>query len=50
MTLALAVKILNQSVWNFFNKNKNSNNNYHIAGDFNLNLLDLDKNKKSEIF
>ena len=29
-----------------FNKNKNSNKNYHIAGDFNLNLLDHDKNKK----
>ena len=27
-----------------FNKNKNSNKNYHIAGDFNLNLLDHDKN------
>ena len=33
-----------------FNKNKNSNKNYHIAGDFNINLLDHDKNKKSEIF
>ena len=29
-----------------FNKNKNSNKNYHIAGDFNLNLLNHDKNKK----
>ena len=29
-----------------FNKNKNSNKNYHIAGDFNPNLLDHDKNKK----
>ena len=32
-----------------FNKNKNSNNNYHIA-DFNLNLLDHDKNKKVRDF
>ena len=29
-----------------FSKNKNFNKNYHIAGDFNLNLLDHDKNKK----
>ena len=33
-----------------FNKNKNSNKNYHIAGDFNLNLLDYDKNKKVQHF
>ena len=33
-----------------FNKNKIFNKNYHIAGDFNLNLLDHDKIKKSEIF
>ena len=33
-----------------FNKNKNSNKNYHIAGDFNLNLLDHDKNKKVQHF
>ena len=33
-----------------FNKNKNSNKNYHIAGDFNLNLLDHDKNKKVRDF
>ena len=33
-----------------FNKSKNSNKNYHIAGDFNLNFLDRDKNKKSKIF
>ena len=29
-----------------FNKSKSSSKNYHIAGDFNLNLLDHDKNKK----
>ena len=29
-----------------FNKNKNSDKNDHVAGDFNLNLLDHDKNKK----
>ena len=34
----------------FFNKNKNSNKNCHIAGDFNLNLLDHDKNKKVRDF
>ena len=33
-----------------FNKNKNSNKNYHIAEDFNLSLLDHDKNKKSPRF
>ena len=33
-----------------FNKNKNSNKNYHTAGDFNLNLLDHDKNKKVKDF
>ena len=34
-----------------FNKNyQYSNKNYHIAGDFNLNLLDHDKNKKSPGF
>ena len=33
-----------------FNKSKNSNKNYHIAGDFNLNFLDHDKNKKPKIF
>ena len=27
-----------------FNKNRNSNKNYHIAGDFTLNLLDHNKN------
>ena len=31
-----------------FNKNKNSNKNYHIARDFNLNLLD--KTKKVQEF
>ena len=30
-----------------FNKNKNSNKNYQIAGDFNLTLLDLDKNENT---
>ena len=34
----------------FFNKNKNSNKNYHLAGDFNLSLLDHDKNIKSPRF
>ena len=29
---------------------KNYNKNYHIAGDFNLNLLDHDKNKKVRYF
>ena len=33
-----------------FNKNKNSNKNYHIAGDFNLNLVNHDKNKKVRFF
>ena len=33
-----------------FNKNKNSNNNYHIAGDLNLNLLNYDRNKKVRDF
>ena len=33
-----------------FNKSKNSNKNYHIAGDFYLNLLDHDKNKKVRDF
>ena len=33
-----------------FNKNKNSNKNYHVAGDFNLNLLDHEKNKKVQDF
>ena len=33
-----------------FNKNKNSNKNYHIAGYFNLNLLDYDKIKKLRNF
>ena len=33
-----------------FNKNKNSNKNYHIAEDFNLNLLDHDNNKKVQDF
>ena len=33
-----------------FDKNKNSNKNYHIAGDFNLNLLDEGKNKKVRDF
>ena len=33
-----------------FNKNKNSNKNHRIAGDFNLNLLDHDKNKKVRDF
>ena len=33
-----------------FNKNKNSNKNDHIAGDFNLNLSDHDKNKKVRDF
>ena len=33
-----------------FNKKKSSNKNYHIAGDFNLNLLDHDKNKKVQGF
>ena len=33
-----------------FNENNNSNKNYHIAGDFNLNLLDHDKNKKFRDF
>ena len=36
-----------------FNKNRNSNKNYHITGDFNLNFLRHDKNKikkKSKIF
>ena len=28
-----------------FHKNKNSNKNYHIAGDFKFNILDHDKNK-----
>ena len=32
------------------NKNKNSNKNYHIAGDLNLNLLKHDKNKKVQDF
>ena len=32
------------------NKNKNSNENNHIAGDFNLNLLDHDQNKKVSDF
>ena len=34
---------------NVFNKNKNFNKNYHIAGDLNLNLLDDNKNKESQI-
>ena len=33
-----------------FNKNKNPTKNYHIAGDFNLNLLDHEKNKKVQDF
>ena len=33
-----------------FNKNKNSNKNYHIAGYFNLNLSDFDKNIKVQDF
>ena len=33
-----------------FNKTKISNKNYHIAGDFSLNLLDYDKNKKVRDF
>ena len=33
-----------------FNKNKNSNKNYHIAADFNLNHLDHDKNKNVRDF
>ena len=33
-----------------FDKNKNSNKSYYIAGDFNLNLLDNDKNKKVQDF
>ena len=33
-----------------FNKNKNSNKNYHIVEDVNLNLLDHDKNKKVQNF
>ena len=33
-----------------FNKNKNSIKNYQFAGDFNLNLLDYDKNKKVRDF
>ena len=34
---------------NFLVKTKNSNKNIHIAGDFNLNLLDHDNNKKVPI-
>ena len=34
----------------FLKKKKNSNKNYHIAGDFNLNLLDHGKNKKFRDF
>ena len=34
---------------NVFNKNNNFNKNYHIAGDLNLNLLDDNKNKESQI-
>ena len=34
---------------NLFNKNKNYKN-YHIARDFNLNLLDHHKKEKSPIF
>ena len=34
----------------FFNKNGNSNKNYHIARDFNLNLLDHDKHKEVQDF
>ena len=34
---------------NVFNKNKSFNKNYHIAGDLNLNLLDDNKNKESQI-
>ena len=33
-----------------FNKDKNSNKTYHIAGDFNLNLIDHDKTKKVQDF
>ena len=33
-----------------FNKNKNSNKNYHIGGDFSLNLLDHFRNKKVQDF
>ena len=35
---------------NLFDKNKNSNNYCCIAGDFNLNLLQHDKNKKVQNF
>ena len=34
----------------FFSRTKNSNEDIHIAGDFNLNLLDHDTNKKVEDF
>ena len=34
----------------FFNKNKSSNKNYHIAGDFNLSLLIMIKIKKVQDF
>ena len=34
----------------FFSRTKNSNKDIHIAGDFNLNLLDHDTNKKVEDF
>ena len=33
-----------------FHENKNSNKNFHIAGDFNLNLLDHNENKKVQNF
>ena len=43
----------NRTIWklfkNLFNKNKNSNKNYHIA-DISLNLLEHDKNKKGPRF
>ena len=33
-----------------FHENKNSNKNFHIAGDSNLNLLDHNENQKVQIY
>ena len=40
-----------ENFWrHLFHENKNSNKNFHIAGDFNLNLLDHNENKKVQNF
>ena len=44
------IEIFENFLKHLFNQNKNSNKTFHIAGDFNLNLLDHNENKKVQNF